>query len=43
MRKLNDSDCDFPVDIIVGALVYDAGFTFPLLQILGVDFQNAIG
>lgn len=42
MRKLNDSDCEFPVDVIVGALVDDAGFTFPLLQILGVDFQNAL-
>lgn len=42
MRKLNDSDCDFHVDVIVGALVDDVGFTFPLLQILGVDFQNAL-
>ena len=42
MRKLNDSDYDFPVDVMVGALVDDAGFTFPLLQILGVDFQNAL-
>lgn len=42
MRKLYDSDYDFPVDVMVGALVDDAGFTFPLLQIIGVDFQNAL-